>query len=147
MAGTYTYDPGVLTTPLSQVRLIIRDTAQPLTAANAIFSDEELAFFIDNESNIYHAAYYAALAILARAKGLEEKKVGTLTLKWRQFLEGELAEWYRRGLSHQFAEAGALSIADIEVLQDNNDWPNRAIERGMHDHPMTSQLDREENLI
>ncbi len=146
MAGAYSYDPGVLTTPLAQVRLIIRDTAQPLNAATAAFSDEELAFFIDSEPNVYHAAYYAALALLARAKGVEEKKVGTLTIKWRQFLEGELQEWYRRGLSHQFAEAGGLSVIDIAVLQDNDDWPRRAIERGMHDHPQTRQLEIGENL-
>ena len=73
---TFTYDDeGNFSTTLSQVRLTIQDT----DSANAIFTDEELGFFIGNASTMRGAA---ALALEACASSAAKLAKMQKTLNW-----------------------------------------------------------------
>jgi len=71
------YDP-MLSTDLDWVRFLIGDTSE----SNATIQDEEITALLIEESNKYLAAARAGEVIIARKRGVVEKEVDDLKLKY-----------------------------------------------------------------
>lgn len=89
---TFTYSTTDLTTSLAKVRRLIADT----DSTNALFTDEEINFFLAESSGIYAAAALANRAI-----------AGSKTLVARRLQIGDLSEDYGQIVSDLLAQAAA----------------------------------------
>ncbi len=72
---TFTYDPEVLTTTLSQVRLTIQDT----DSASPVFTDEELDYWIGETATVRLASAMALEAVASSKSRLAKMQK---TLNW-----------------------------------------------------------------
>ena len=93
----FSYNDSDLTTDLNQVRLLIQDTS----STDAQFSDEEIGFFIDTESNVHAAARAGCLALAAKTATAVSKTVGELKIELQQKHEHYLS------LAAQYKDAAA----------------------------------------
>ena len=80
----FTYFDDNLGTSLNKVRLLIGD----INSTDVQFSDDEINFFIDEESNIYGAASVACQALAMKFTPSVDKKVGPLWLEQSQIAAG-----------------------------------------------------------
>ncbi len=123
---------------IDKVRLLIGETDATSTTTTNI-QDEEIQFFVDEETNVYMAASMAALAIARKvqAGGLEDLKVGETRLRTKRVGELEaLANRLRdRGSAYKLPSAGGVYVADRTAQDANTDLLKSSIRRDMHDYP------------
>lgn len=132
---TFTYSSTNLTTDLAKVRRLIGDTA----SATAEFTDEEINFYIDTESNIYGAASVACGSLAAKYASKVNKTVGKLKIdasdKYKHFKE--LSESYKAKAKVKGAPtlyAGGISVADKDSQKADSDRVEPAFYRDMGDY-------------
>lgn len=142
MTWTYSGDPSA--TSLDAVRFLLGDTVE----ASAIFSDEELAWVLTQNSNVFFAAALAAdngaSKFSAKNNGIKTKTVGALSISY----DSERAKEYRsKAASLRLQGAlnstigvysGGISKADKAANLADSDWDQPAFKLGIHDHPGTS---------
>lgn len=97
-----TYDP-TLSENKDWVRLLIgdRDVIRPF------LSDDEIeAILVENNNNKYYAAAQAAEAIVAKSRGLVEKAVDDLRLRWSDNAKSAYWEYIKRLRNKGMTESG-----------------------------------------
>jgi hypothetical protein len=140
---TATYDvTQVATSPLFEVRLILGDNITSGTTdavLNAKVQDEEIAYFLNNEANVYLAAAASAETISARYASLVRKTVGPLTVDYAaqaQNYASLAARLRERGQTKGGTGApvfGGISYNAKEHANDNPDFAGTAIRVGIMD--------------
>ena len=101
-------------------------------------ADEEIAFAILEEPNVWIAAAVVAEIMASRAGGTKSKQIGKLKIAYGSEHYMALARSLRaRGSSYQTGFAGGISIAAKNAQFDDSDWPEPAFKLGLHDHPET----------
>ena len=136
----FSYNDSDLTTDLNKVRLLIQDTS----STDAQFSDEEIGFFIDTESNVHAAARAGCLALAAKTATAVSKTVGKLKIELQQKHEHyiDLANQYKdaaatKGSVQLFA--GGLSISGKEAERADTDRVDPKFIRDQDQFPGTGE--------
>lgn len=128
---SFTYDLA-LTSNIHKVRLLLGDT----DIDDIGMQDEEITFFLAEESTIYQAAAAAAVAWARRLQAgiFDDQKVGETRIRTKRVSELlSLAEdLRRRGRTNQLPSA-LITVADKEAILQDNGLLRGSIERGMHD--------------
>lgn len=123
------------------VRLLIGDT----NTNDQLLSDEEIAFYTDNNANAYFAASDAAKAIAAKYARKVSTTVGDLRKELQQQREAylQIADQLRaRGsVSSLVPYAGGISIDDKQTQQEDTDRVKPAFRRRTQDYPGTDTSD------
>lgn len=137
--ATYTYDGDPDGTgSAAQQRDAVRFLAQD-TVATMRVSDEEIAWLISTEPNVYIAAAMVAELIaqkLAGGIGVTSKKVEDFELSYSTSDYLALAKSLRaRGAGHQLPYCGGISLAEKAAVEADTDVPLVAVRRGQHDNP------------
>ena len=114
-----TYDLG---TDVGKLRLLISDK----DIANALFSDEELQFFIDEATgNLYYAGY-AAFHALVRDRSLLAKRIKREGYESEQHAIKELCDiahdLKEQGASINGVQTGTLSLSDDHLEYYRPTW-------------------------
>lgn len=141
MAYTYSNDPAVSGTAAQQ-RDAVRFLSQDNVLIGAVYrsTDEEIAFLIATEANIYMAAGRLCQILAQRGGGLTRKRVGDLELEFgtrQDFLD--LADrLFARGMTHQIPTVGGISAADKEILTSDADWLRPIFSRKMQENVGTT---------
>lgn len=133
MPWTYSED---LTQPKDQVRFLIQDT----NAARPLVQDTEIAFLLAQEGgNVWLAAATALEVAAGAAMRYRSRTAGDVSVTYLSPQEiSQLVTTFRfraRSLTNQIPTAGGISIADIEVLRQNSDWPRLPVALGSMDNP------------
>lgn len=126
-----------LTDTKDQVRLLVGDT-EPLDQQ---LQDEEIAFFLVSEANVYMAAYRSAKSIAARYTRKADKSVGDLKISYKDIADNymDLAkELLASGSAHQVPTAGGIYIRDTKTYEGRADLRHGAVKRSMNDFTSTS---------
>lgn len=135
MSTTYTYTGDPTNQTRDAVRFLIGDTDN--TAWKT--TDEEIAFALAEEPNIYFAAAMCAKTIGARFATLVDKSVGDLKISYgqRQSQYRDLArDLERRGAARVGSIfATGISRAEVQTEKTDTDRLSPAFEVGMHDNP------------
>lgn len=136
MPWTYNED---LTQPKDQVRFLIQDThpERPLV------QDTEIAFLLAQEGgNVWQAAARGLEVAASAFSRYRSRTVGDVTVVYFTPAEASArADSYRRrGLYAQVPTAGGISLADIEVLRQNSDWPSLPVALGTMDNPRAGSM-------
>ena len=138
MTATYTNQPG--TVDRDTVRHLINDK-NVTSSTNALLTDEEIQFHIDNEPHIYIAAAEAATAIASTFGALEKvKEVGDLR---REFGEGGRVATYHGIAARLRANAynkvtpyaGGLLESEKRTGEQDTDRVDPAFVRDQMDNP------------
>lgn len=142
MPTTYTYDNDpVISSSATAVQK--RDAVRFLTQDNRAsaagtfaLSDEEIAFMIAQEANVYMAAARACDILANKMGPLRSKKVGDLMLEFSREDFAALAASYRsRGMTYQIPTVGGISRSDKETLTGDTDWLPPLFNRRMQENP------------
>lgn len=126
MSATYNDD---LSTAKDQLRLLIDDRD---VDSSPKFSDEELQWFINNNSNVYHAAAAAANQMAARYAGRADKAVGPLRISYSNLQK----QW--SDFAASLTSKGGRSRG-FRVISTGGAHP-RNFSIGMHDTPPSSLM-------
>ena len=120
----WTYDVTLLdTTPLYQVRLLIRDT--DITAQ--LLQDEEIEFVLSENPNIYEAASICCVTIASSFARKADQKVGQVSVDYQSRAKTymDLAnEYEQKAITEGPAVnvyAGGISISDKAETEANAD--------------------------
>jgi hypothetical protein len=118
------------------VRFLIQD----IQVGRPLCADEEIAWALASESNIYMAAALCCDILVARAGNVESRWIGDLRVTYDpQFYRGLAMLLRTRGVSHQIPYAGGISISDkMEQQQDTDATQPRAF-RTLLDSPRAEQ--------
>ncbi len=141
MTATYTNQPGVR--DVDTVRMLINDR-DTIPATDAALSDEEIQFFVDNNSHIYLAAADAALAVGANyADGAVVKKVGDLQIEFGMGRTGTY-QGLAKALRLQAARkakpfAGGLTESGKDTAAADTDRVHPAFTVGGMDHQQAGE--------
>ena len=136
MTATYTNQPG--TVPIDTVRLEVDDKV----ASDAVLTDEEIQYFIDNANHILLASADAAEAIATKYAGdPKSKTVGDLELSYgdtgRAATYSELAKSLRARANRKVGAsiyAGGISKADKAAQRADTDRVDPVFTVGMDDN-------------
>lgn len=144
MPTTYTYsnDPvvgGTAAQKRDAVRFLAQDNQANSSSAYKS-TDEEIAFLIATEANVYMAAGRLCQLLANRGGPLSMKKVGDLTLEFgsrEDYLQ--LAQLLMaRGMTYQIPSVGGISISGKDALTDDADWLQPLFARKMQENPGTT---------
>ena len=131
----------------TQVRFLIGDTN---ATSGMALEDEEIAWLLSTEANVYMAAAAAADMIVTKINGstgtggtvgpITRKRIGQTDIS---YFNGRTSEQYgslastlrARGGTHQMPFAGGISVDDKAIRQADLDRPTGGIRRGMFDSP------------
>lgn len=133
------YDPA-LKEEKDQVRFLIQDT----NSARQLFADEEIAWSLTQEANVYMAAAALCDILVTKAGGgtggVKKKKISEFQIEYDTQLYVRLGAMYRsRGYGHQVPYAGGISVADKTSQQQDTDWVNPKIVRDLDQNPAAPQ--------
>ena len=134
---TATYNPSQLDDPKNQVRLLLSDT----DTNDAYLHDEEITFFLDNNSNVYLAAADAAEALYAQHVGeYDTITADGVTISSQQVAERfqGLAKHYRqrgRLLGQAQVYVGGRSKSEAKMEREDEDLIQMHIQSHIHDNP------------
>ena len=131
---TFSYNDADLSTDLNKVRRLIND----VNSSSPLFTDEEIGFYIDQDSNIFGAASIACRALATKFATGVSKSVGKLSISL-----GEKFTHYD-ALSDKYASlatskgspqvfAGAMTKTQKETQVANTDRVDPAFFRDMFD--------------
>lgn len=136
---SWVYDVS-LTTGKDQIRLLIGD----IDISDQQLQDEEIAYFISTEANVYQAASRCAMALCARyRRKADSKQVGDLKLVYKSTADGYAKlsdELQSRGMTHQIPSAGGIKVGEQSAYENNTGLRHNAIKRGMNDYVAPSPL-------
>lgn len=148
MATHWTYDPTLFDSTTAgyytgstvglryQIRLWIQDT----NTLRQLFQDEEIDWQQTQESNGYMAAASLCDILVAKAGGVRRKRISDFDISYDPVFYLTLSGNLRaRGSGHQIPYAGGISIADKEAQQQDSDWVQPAISRGLDSNPAAPQ--------
>jgi hypothetical protein len=132
----WTYDLSKLSDatlgPRYQVRFLVQDT----NTNRQLVQDEEIDWTLSQAANVYTAAADICDSLVARAAGVQTRKVGDLTLTYDPKFYRELAATLRaRGASDQIPFFGGQSISGKEANQNDTDAVSPAFAIGLDDNP------------
>ena len=132
MTYTYTNNPysssNLTGSKTDTIRMLIGDT---LVSTDPILTDEEIDFFIDDSTNLYYAAYNAAMAIVGRFNRLVDKTIGETSIKYSQ-----RSKQYEELAAKLKAKALSSTITPTPYCYTaTDDAPDRAFTRNMMDYP------------
>jgi len=119
---TFSYNDADLSTDLNKVRRLIND----VNSSSPFFTDEEIGFYIESDSNVFGAASIACRALATRFATGVSKSVGKLSISLGEKFEhyDALSEKYAsiatsKGAPQVFA--GALTKTQKETQIANTD--------------------------
>lgn len=128
---TWTYTPD-FDTDRDQVRFFMGDT----DTTDQLISDEEIAFAVTEEGNLYEAAATLCEALAAEFARKVNRQVGDLRLSSEQQFEHylELAGKLRRRASTKSTNvlAPSISIADKNAAENDTDRVRPSFTRDLH---------------
>ena len=131
---TFSYNDADLSTDLNKVRRLIND----VNSSSPFFTDEEVGFFIESDSNVFGAASIASRALASKFASGVNKTVGKLKIdlsdKFKHYdaLANQLAGMaLDKGSPQLFA--GALTKTQKETQESNTDRVEPAFFRDMFD--------------
>ena len=125
------------------VRMLIRDTS-----TSPLLTDNEVAYLVANNANVYYAAAAGADMIAGgKSDAVVQKKVDGLSLLkgntqggvaalYRDLADSLRLQAVRRGVKPY---AGGISITDKDSQLSDSDWDRTEIRLGMHDNPPVSE--------
>lgn len=126
MTYTYTNSPG--TVDIDTIRFLVQDT---LISTDPLLTDEELQFLLDENANVYYAAYLAALTISGKFSRLVDKTIGETSIKYSQ-----RSKQYEELAAKLKAKALSSTITPTPYCYTaTDDAPDRAFTRNMMDYP------------
>lgn len=129
---TWTYNTA-LTANKDKVRFLVGDTDQ----TDQLVQDEEIAFTLTSEGNVFSAAALVAETLSGKFSNAVDKSIGDLKLKLGQRSErfAELAKSLRRRVSLNvgFTTAGAESRSSKDVDEADFDLVGPFFTRDMHE--------------
>lgn len=141
MAYTYSNDPVVAGTA-AQKRDAVRYLSQDnqLSASSTYrMTDEEIAFLIATEANVFMAAARGCEILSTRIGAVTRKRVGTLDLTFStQDYKDQAAMLRARGMTYQIPSVGGISKSERLTLQQNTDWLQPLFARQMQENPGTT---------
>lgn len=131
---TWSYN-NTLQTPKDQVRYLIQDNVP----GRELVQDEEIAWLLQTEANVYMAAAMALDTAISvgGSRGRSSRTAGDVTVAWFSPAEqATMSNWLRqRGSSHQTPSAGGIFRSDKAVLVSNEDWIQLPVVLGSMDNP------------
>lgn len=140
---TATYDPTLLATDTTyQVRLLAGDT----DSTKFILTDEEIDFFLSENSNIYFAAARCLESMGAKYAGLVDKQVGDLRIRYseksKQYIAQAKEMWSRVGRS-SFATfyVGGMLVSEQESDKEDTSLVQPEFTKDMMDYNVQTNLD------
>ena len=144
---SFTYAVGtVASNTTHQVRFLLQDITNT-TARPALLADEEIAWVVTTEMNVYMAAALCADALASRFRGTQSKKVGNLELRYDSGYWDKVAKSLRmRGSTHQVISAGGLSADARDGYFEDDDLIQPEIHKGLHYDPTTQGPSRSTDL-
>jgi hypothetical protein len=144
MAQTYEVE-NLATSETFQVRFLIGDTN---LTTGMMLEDEEIAWLLSTEANIYMAAAAAAEMVMTKMGGAVVGATGPITRKRVgqtdiTYANGRTSEQYSslasslraRGSNHQMPFAGGISVNDKYLREIDLDRPEGRIRLGQFDSP------------
>lgn len=131
---TWTYDGNPAAVPRDAVRFLCGDT----DTTDQLVTDEEIAWLLTENPNVYSAAAEACRAIAAKFSRYADKTVGEISESWSQ-----KSEAYDARADDLDAKAavlarpsfGGLSISEKESLDQDTDAVQPSFRIGDWDHP------------
>lgn len=134
---TWTFDPEVISTNRTKLRLEIGDTDEN----DPQFSDEILDYYLSIESTVLKAAIRAVEHLIAKYSRQVDRRIGDLALASSQRIKSYrdlLASIKRRSaLDAATVFAGGITISNKQSYEDNTDLVNPRFSRELHQHPGT----------
>jgi len=129
---TWAYDIGALDKEVNQVRFLSQENNHD----RPLVQDEEIAWVLTQEMNVYMAAARIAELAAARVGPVRSKTVGTLTKVFTTPAEFKLiADQLRtRGSFYMVPDAGGLSIQEVKDARAAIDMVQDSFAVGMHDN-------------
>lgn len=138
-AGSYS---GASIGQRNQVRLMIQDT----DSNRPLFQDEEVDWTITTSANVYTAAANLCDLLVAKTRGTRYKKISGLAMSVDvQFYINLSANLRARGAGHQVPYAGGISKTDKLAQQQDADWEQPKVGRGLGDNPAAPQPEVKSN--
>ena len=139
MAYTYSNAPvvdGTAAEKRDAVRFLAQDN-QANASSQYKATDEEIAFLISSEANVFMAAGRLCQVLANRGGPLSLKKVGDLTLEFggKEDYLALAQALFARGMTYQLPTVGGISRGDKEVLADDTDWLRPLFSRKMQENP------------
>jgi hypothetical protein len=144
VAGHWTYSGDPSATSRDAIRYLARDHDE----TDPKISDEEIAWELSEQPNIYLAAANVAEIIGGNfASKAKTKTVGSLSITYEarsadyKSLAASLRLRARSGAASggsPIPYAGGISITDKEATESDSDWAKPAFSVGMHDYPGSS---------
>ena len=135
---SFTYSSTDISTDLAKVRRLIGDT----DSANALFTDEEIAFFLDQENdNVYLAAALACDSMVAKESTSEDVSIegvsvssSTQSTKWATSAAKfrSLAQGKSTGARIWI---GGISLGDMDTEDEDTDRFPSQVKTGMFTNP------------
>ena len=134
----YTYSAATVgSNTTHSVRFLLQDNTNT-TARPALLDDDEIAWVLTTEKNIYMAAALIADTLASRFRGTSSKKVGELELRYdTKYWEGIASKLRARGQSHQVLSAGGVLTADRDALFEDTDLIQPEMFKDMQQDPKT----------
>src|SRR5262245_33820238 len=128
-----------LTAEKDQVRFLVQDTIE----TRQLLQDEEIAFLLDEEANIYTAAARGIEVILSANQGRSLRTAADVTVEWFEPGKAQMiATMLRaRGLTYQTPSAGGISLSDKQTLEQDSDWPRLPVFLGSMDSRYSLPVD------
>lgn len=131
MTWTYAGDPSM--SDRDAVRFLVGDT----DTDDQLVTDEEIAWQLTEEADVYGAASTVAFAIAGRFARKADKSVGDLRVSFSQQVQQyrELAITLRQRQGQSLAEpyAGGISISGKRTVENDTDRVRPAAAIGVHD--------------
>lgn len=132
---TWTYDSTVISTDLGKVRTLIGDTV----STDQQLTDEQIAFFLSESSNIYAAAIACCRAIIAKYAREADRTAGkgNTTRSQRITHYQDLIKQLESDKNIKIAGISfdGSSISQSNSLDSDTDFRGPLFRRGMNDHP------------
>lgn len=146
---SFTYAAGtVATNTTHQVRFLLQDTTNT-TPRPALLADEEIAWTLTTEANVYMAAALCAELLATRFRGLVSKTVGDLSLEYDKAADtwNAIADRLRaRGSTHMKLTAGGILIADRDAIWEDDSLLRPSMFSTLHQDPGALPASRRSDL-
>ncbi len=130
MTWTYAGDPAANTT--ATVRFLVQDT----DTNRQLATDEEIAWALTQEHNVYTAAASVLDSIIHRLAGISSKKVGDFSISFdlKDAKERVIRLRNKGRAQYEIPSMPAQSKDDKKALREDTDWVEPVFTKDMHDN-------------